>query len=110
MIAAIHLNISLIMWHFPLQVKKDFCSSFYQKRYTPDPIVHDAVNQLLSNLPIPTTLSQDNRDGLMRPIKEGEIEETLSNSARRKAAGLNGFPFEIHLLASKAHQPSSLES
>ena len=78
---------------------KELCSvgkSFYQKLYTPDPIDHTAVQELLSNLPALATLTQEDQDRLMRPIDAEEIGDSLDCSARGKAPGMDGFPFELY--------------
>lgn len=92
---------------------KDLCRvgrSFYQKLYTPDPTDHEAVDELLSNLPALATISQEDQDGLMRPIDTEEIEEALSSSARGKAPGLDGFPFELYTFLLSIEEVASLLS
>lgn len=91
----------------------DLCGvgkSFYQKLYTPDLIDNAAVRELLSNLPALATLTQEDEDSLMRLINTEEIKEGLDRSARSKAPGMDGFPFDLYTLLLSVDGVASLLS
>lgn len=77
----------------------DLCSvgkAFYQKLYTPDPVDQDAIDHLLSHVPESASISEDDQENLVRRITPKEIESSLERSAREKAPGMDGFPFELY--------------
>ena len=70
--------------------------AFYQNLYSPDPIEQDAIDTMLSHLPESAVVAEDEQEGLMRKIDPEEIKESLDRSAREKAPGMDGFPFELY--------------
>lgn len=70
--------------------------AFYQKLYTPDPIDQDAIDLLLSHVPQAASISEDDQENLVRSITPEDIMLSLERSAREKAPGMDGFPFELY--------------
>ncbi|KAG1328634.1 hypothetical protein G6F62_008060 [Rhizopus arrhizus] len=72
---------------------------YYEELYTPDPIIQEDVDRLLTNFPTTAQISSDHHESLLRPWNDDDVQICLASSPRRRRPGVDGIPFEIlHLL------------
>ena len=71
---------------------------FYEQLYSPDPVDHSAIQELLDNMPADLALSDATRDALLRPFSLSDILAGAARSPRASSPGPDGLPYEILLL------------
>jgi hypothetical protein len=76
----------------------NIASSYYKKLFSPEQIIHEDVEQMISSIPDHICLQRDQSEKLWKPISFSELSYTITSSPRNKSPGLDGLPFEIYNL------------
>ncbi|KAG1451795.1 hypothetical protein G6F46_005552 [Rhizopus delemar] len=73
----------------------DAASTFYAALHSPDPVDHDAIESLLSDLPSSLRLSSIGQNPLSSPIDFDDILEGVSRCPSRSSPDTDGLPYEL---------------
>lgn len=73
----------------------DVASTFYAALHSPDPVDHDAIESLLSDLPSSLRLSSIGQNPLSSPIDFDDILEGVSRCPSRSSPDTDGLPYEL---------------